>query len=129
MNYATTARRINALRILQLQQGLGGVKEVKLLGIEKEFVASYRVHNAESARVGYHQATLQQLPRKWIELLAVAGLATLVVAHRLSTVEHCSRLDCTVWNGAESRQRARPPSFFDTQGRSRKADDFETGPV
>jgi ABC-type multidrug transport system fused ATPase/permease subunit len=39
----------------------------------------YRVHNAQSARVGQLQATLQQLPRLWLELLAVSGLATLVI--------------------------------------------------
>lgn len=70
----------DGLRIQQLQQGLGGVKEVKLLGREDDFLAKYRAHNAESARVGMFQATLQQLPRLWIELLAVTGLAVLVVA-------------------------------------------------
>lgn len=67
------------LRIQHLQQGLGGAKDVKLLGREAEFLEQYRVHNAESARVGQRQSTLQQLPRLWLELLAVCGLATLVL--------------------------------------------------
>ena len=68
------------LRMQHLQQGLGGVKDVKLLGREAEFLELYRVHNAKSAQMGQLQATLQQLPRLWLELLAVCGLAILVVS-------------------------------------------------
>ncbi len=66
-------------RIQELQQGLGGVKEAKLFGREEGFLAKYEEHNAESARIEQFQATLQLLPRLWIELLAVAGLATLII--------------------------------------------------
>jgi len=67
------------LRIQHLQQGLGGAKDVKLLGREDGFLTQYLVHNTQSARVAQFQSTLQQLPRLWLELLAVAGLATLVL--------------------------------------------------
>lgn len=73
-------QRHEGLRIQHLQQGLGGVKEVKLLGREANFVAQYGVHNIGSARVERFQATLQLLPRLWVEFLAVAGLAALVLA-------------------------------------------------
>lgn len=66
------------LRIQHLQQGLGGVKELKLLGREKEFLDQYARHCQGSAEVSRHQVTLQALPRLWLELLAVAGLAALV---------------------------------------------------
>jgi len=66
-------------RIQELQQGFGGVKEAKLLGRESGFLAKYEEHNAESARIEQFQATLQLLPRLWIELLAVTGLATLII--------------------------------------------------
>ena len=68
------------LRLQHLQQGLGGAKDVKLLGRESEFLEQYRVHNAETARVMQRQVTLQQLPRLWLELLAVIGLAVLVLS-------------------------------------------------
>lgn len=67
------------MRIQHLQQGLGGVKEVKLLGREGDFVAEYKMHNAGSARVSQHQAVLGALPRLWLEWLAVSGLAVLVL--------------------------------------------------
>jgi ABC-type multidrug transport system fused ATPase/permease subunit len=67
------------LRVQHLQQGLGGVKEVSVLGREAEFIRQYHIHNLNSAHASRLYLTLQQLPRLWLELLAVAGLGTLVV--------------------------------------------------
>lgn len=67
------------MRLKHLQQGLGGVKDVKLLGREADFLAQYRLHNEGNARVGWRSGTLQQLPRLGMELLAVTGLAALVI--------------------------------------------------
>ena len=67
------------LRIQHLQQGLGGVKGVKLFGREDDFLAQYQLHNIGSARIAEHQSTLQALPRLWLELLAVMGLAAVVM--------------------------------------------------
>ena len=68
------------LRLQHLQQGLGGAKDVKLLGREANFLEQYRQHNAQSAHVGQMQSVLLQLPRLWLELLAVSGLAMLVIS-------------------------------------------------
>jgi ABC-type multidrug transport system fused ATPase/permease subunit len=68
------------LRIQHLQQGLGGAKEIKLLGRETEFLRQYERHNLLSARMGRLQSTLYHLPRLWLELLAVVGLVALVLA-------------------------------------------------
>jgi len=67
------------LRIQYLQQGLGGVKEIKLLGREEDFIARYSEQNQGSVRVVGLQNTVQQLPRLWLEVLAVAGLGILVL--------------------------------------------------
>jgi len=67
------------LRIQHLQQGLGGVKDARLLGREENFVAQYGRHNTENARLGRNQATLQKFPRIWFELLAVLGLTVLIL--------------------------------------------------
>lgn len=75
------ARQLHeGLRIQHLQQGLGGVKDVKLLGREDDFFAQYWLHNVGSACSAQHEQTLQQLPRLFLELLAVIGLAALVLA-------------------------------------------------
>lgn len=75
------ARQFHEVQRLQrLQQGLGGVKDVKVLGREQEFVAEYSYHLGVAARIGRHLNLLQALPRLWLELMAVSGLAVLVVA-------------------------------------------------
>lgn len=67
------------LRLQHLQQGLGGVKDVKVLGREGGFLAQYWTHNNGNAQVGQRQSTLEALPRLWLELLAIIGLAVLVL--------------------------------------------------
>ncbi len=67
------------LRIQHVQQGLGGVKDVKLLGRESDFFAQYGFHNIGSARINKRRTTVQALPRLFLELLAIMGLAALVV--------------------------------------------------
>lgn len=67
------------LRTQHLQQGLAGAKEVILLGREEYFLERYRAHNTQTARMSQFQASLQSLPRLWLELLAVSGLAILVL--------------------------------------------------
>jgi ABC-type multidrug transport system fused ATPase/permease subunit len=67
------------LRIRYLQQAIGGLKELKLLGREQNAAAQYAPSNAASADIGRHQATLQALPKLWLELLAVLGLVALVL--------------------------------------------------
>lgn len=69
----------DGFRIQHLQQGLGGAKDVKLLGREADFLHQYWQHNYGSARVGQRQAAISSLPRLALELLAICGLAGLVV--------------------------------------------------
>jgi ABC-type multidrug transport system fused ATPase/permease subunit len=68
------------LRIQHIQQGLGGIKDVKLLGREKEFFAHYNHHNALAARAHSKHTTITQLPRLILEFVAVTGMAILVIA-------------------------------------------------
>lgn len=65
-------------RILHLQQALGGIKEVILNGCEKELLLRFSTDAEKYARVGRTHVTFQQLPRLWIETLAIIGLALLV---------------------------------------------------
>jgi ABC-type multidrug transport system fused ATPase/permease subunit len=70
-----------------LLQGLGGVKDVKLLGRENKFVAEYSTHNIARSKILAKQIALMQMPRLYLELLAVVGLAGLVT---LMVVQHKS---------------------------------------
>jgi ABC-type multidrug transport system fused ATPase/permease subunit len=68
------------LRIQHLQQGLGGAKDVKLLGRESDFLEQYKIHNIKSTRAWKLQSTLQNFPRLMFELLAVFGIAIVVTS-------------------------------------------------
>jgi ATP-binding cassette, subfamily B, bacterial PglK len=67
------------LRLQHLQQGLAAVREISLMDRASEFAERCRVHTEESAQAGRWLATLVQLPRLWLELLAVLGLAVLAL--------------------------------------------------
>ena len=65
-------------------QGLGSVKEAKVLGREEHFLDGYQVSGSRYARSTLYFALLTALPRLVIETLAVAALliATIVVMLR-----------------------------------------------
>lgn len=69
----------DGMRIQHLQQGLGGVKEVKLFGSESHFINQFAVHTLGSAHAWERQTVLQALPRIWLEMLGVIGLAGIVL--------------------------------------------------
>jgi ATP-binding cassette, subfamily B, bacterial PglK len=77
--WGTARQHHEGLRIQHLQQGLGGAKDVKLLGREDAFIEQFRRHNDATAQVAERVATLGQLPRLWFELLAAIGLTALVL--------------------------------------------------
>lgn len=77
--WGTARQHHEGIRLQRLQEALGGVKEVMLLGREAEFLRRYESANIASAALAQRQATILQLPRLWLELLAVLGLAVLVL--------------------------------------------------
>ena len=62
-----------------LLQGLGGVKDVKLLGRERYFLDQFAFHNRLYAGIQLKTSTLSIAPRFYLELLAVFGLAGLIL--------------------------------------------------
>lgn len=80
MRWGEARQTHDSLRLQHLQQGLSGAKEVKLLGRETEFLQLYNRHNIQGARAAQLQITLQQLPRLWLELLAVSCLAIVMIS-------------------------------------------------
>jgi ABC-type multidrug transport system fused ATPase/permease subunit len=66
-------------RIQLVQEGLGSAKEIRLLGRESDFLEQYRYCNKINARVLQSQHFLQQVPRLWLEVLAITGLVVVVL--------------------------------------------------
>lgn len=62
------------------QQGLGGVKEVKVRGCEAEFIAQFRNETYGVARMSARQSFIEQVPRMGYELASVAALFLLTAA-------------------------------------------------
>jgi ABC-type multidrug transport system fused ATPase/permease subunit len=80
MRWGRSRQYHEGMRIQHLQQGLGGAKDVKLLGREADFLSSYAFHCEQVAKVYISQSTLDALPRLWLEFLAVIGLVVLVIS-------------------------------------------------
>ena len=80
LQWGEARQRHDGQRIQHLQQGFAAAKDVKLLGREVEFIRQYEEHNLGSALMWRRQIALEGLPRLWLELLAVVGLAALVTA-------------------------------------------------
>jgi ABC-type multidrug transport system fused ATPase/permease subunit len=68
----------NLLSYKHLNQGLAGVKDVKILGKEFYFLKEYKIHNSASFNILMKSQILSLIPRAYLELLAVTGLATLI---------------------------------------------------
>ena len=72
-------RQIQKGSIIQtIQQGLGAVKDVQVLGREEWFVNEHRERQTLEANLLRRINTVQAVPRLWLEVMAMAGLAGLV---------------------------------------------------
>jgi ABC-type multidrug transport system fused ATPase/permease subunit len=78
LNFGRLRQFHEGKRMQHLQQGLGGVKDVKLMGREENFINEFSKHNITLAEVSQKVNLLQSLPRLWLELLAVIGLVLLI---------------------------------------------------
>ena len=83
------------LIIQTIQQGLGAVKDVQVLGREEWFVNEHRERQTIDANLIRHINTVQAVPRLWLEVMAMAGLAGLV-AIMLATGKDIDKIIPTV---------------------------------
>jgi ATP-binding cassette, subfamily B, bacterial PglK len=65
-------------RIKLLQQGLGGIKNIKLMHREREFIRQYSVDNLLGAKAEKNNFVIQQIPRFYIELLVITSVILLI---------------------------------------------------
>jgi ABC-type multidrug transport system fused ATPase/permease subunit len=60
-----------------MQEGLGGAKDIKILGCEHQISGRFAVEAAGLSRMTARQSWFHQIPRLWYELLAVCALCLL----------------------------------------------------
>jgi len=74
-----TQRQFEKAKIIQtIQQSLGAVKDVQVLGRENWFIQQHEVHQHNDGRLLRKIITVQALPRLWLEVMAIGGLTGLV---------------------------------------------------
>jgi ATP-binding cassette, subfamily B, bacterial PglK len=69
----------DGLRIQHLQQGLNGLKDVKILGRESAFSNVYKIHAKASANNARRAHVISQIPRLLLEVLAISGITILIL--------------------------------------------------
>ena len=79
LNWGESRQFIEGKTNQHLLQGLGGVKDLKILGREDNFIHQFNVHNTNRAKITTKQYTLLQIPRLYLEFLAVLGMAGLIM--------------------------------------------------
>uniref|UniRef100_UPI004048151D ABC transporter ATP-binding protein n=1 Tax=Algoriphagus sp. TaxID=1872435 RepID=UPI004048151D len=74
------ARQFHDGRINQhLMQGLGGIKDVKMMGKENYFLEKFRQHNNGKAKAVTKIVSIGLMPRLYLEFLSVLGLSVLIL--------------------------------------------------
>lgn len=66
-------------RMFNLQQGLGGIKEIKVFGRENFFIKKYEEYNSRSADILSTITILRSIPRLLMETLAIISVLTLII--------------------------------------------------
>ncbi|HLR32576.1 MAG TPA: ABC transporter ATP-binding protein, partial [Fodinibius sp.] len=65
--------------IKALNQGLGGIKDARVLNREEEFIDKFRIESYESTRLMAYIRFIQQVPRPVVETTAVLGMLLVAV--------------------------------------------------
>ncbi len=92
--------KLSAIVTRHVHQGFGGAKDVKIRGREKYFVDQYDRHNRVAADLSVRQIVMGQLPRMWLELVAVTTL--------------CVLAGTMLWQGRDSRDMVSSLGLFAT---------------
>ena len=82
--YGKTRQIRERERIKSVQQGFGGIKDIKLFGVENIFKSSYAKETHVSLEAGRKQTILQSIPRIFLEFVAISSLCALIIFVTLS---------------------------------------------
>ena len=69
--------------IKNIQQSLGSIKEMKLLGCEDQFIKIFKESFSSIMKYTQYNLTLSQLVKLWLEMLAILGLVLIVIISAL----------------------------------------------
>ncbi len=82
--WGETRQKKERYRVKSAQHGFGGVKDIKLYGRENIFERQYQTETNISLDAGRKQTILQNVPRIFLEFVAVSTLCSLVIFMTIS---------------------------------------------
>tara|TARA_B100001059_G_scaffold236757_1_gene289824 strand:+ start:229 stop:1971 length:1743 start_codon:yes stop_codon:yes gene_type:complete len=77
-NFGELRLKSETLSIKNLQQGIDGIKAIKLAGIENKFLNYFDFHVNKCASITAKMLILRMVPRYYLEFLAIMSLAGLI---------------------------------------------------
>ncbi|MDF3820179.1 ABC transporter ATP-binding protein [Leptospira sp. 96542] len=80
LNLGILRQNFEGARIRHFQQGLGGIKDIKIYGRETEFIKRYVLQSDGVAKVVKQYSTLLAFPRIWLEYFSILGLVSLILS-------------------------------------------------
>ena len=78
-NFGELRLKSETLSIKNLQQGIDGIKAIKLAGIENKFLNYFDFHVNKCASITAKMLILRMVPRYYLEFLAIMSLAGLIL--------------------------------------------------
>lgn len=88
MDWSKERQKHAKMKIQHIQQGIGGIKEIKILGNEKNFVDYYDKHNQRYATIDKYFNMITQSSKIFLEFFAVLFFCLIVVYAHLSGVNN-----------------------------------------
>ena len=77
--YGKKRQDSESLCIEVIQQSLSSIISIKLKKIEDKILKIFNIHAQEEADSQRFQATMQELPRLWLELISIIGLSIFII--------------------------------------------------
>lgn len=77
--YGKKRQDSESLCIEVIQQSLSSIISIKLKKIENKILKIFNIHAREEADAQRFQATMQELPRLWLELISIIGLSIFII--------------------------------------------------
>ena len=79
LKWGTLRQKYDGKKIQRLQEGFGGIKEINLFNAQNFFINRFIKENLGFSDVSAKHGTIHQIPRLWIEMLAVSSICLLIL--------------------------------------------------
>lgn len=80
IEWGAVREKADALITKTALEGLGGIKDIKLLDVESFFISNFTQNQYLKSRVSSNSNTVAQLPRYYLELISVFGLILFIIS-------------------------------------------------